>query len=495
MRLTAPVSLELPNTLAVLRPVRAFVREVLLAQGFGVEEAEELEVALEEAVVNVVEHAYVPGSAATFRVTLVPVSLGIRLVVHDDGLPLDAAALEKDVGVPGSPGLGVGNLLMRRLVDEFSLVNRGRGGKDVEMLKYFRHPPADPGAQRDVVPEKPSGSVEAHRGPTTCTCRLFEPRDALEIARCAWYAYGYSYPNAHVFFPDRMVELNARGELLSLVAVTPEGDLMGHCAAEFPEAGAPSAEIGMAFVKPAYASQGVLKGLTARLLEICRERDLQSVYVQAVTSHVASQRAALASGFIPCALLVGAYPEKLDFKTMGGLFGNRLSLLCALQLLTSLDVPPLFVPPRHGPMVARLYEAFRLRPTFAEVPPSPLPEHGETSVRVEEAINAASVRVRSVGRESVAHLTRVTRDLCLRRVDVIRMALPLEDPGTPELCGAMEEQGYFFAGIFPEGHREHKLLLQYLNNVEWDDQKIQVFGPLTQELLAYVRGCDPHGRS
>ena len=142
-----------------------------------------------------------------------------------------------------------------------------------------------------------------------------------------------------------------------------------------------------------------------------------------------------------------------------------------------------------------LYEAFRLRPTFAEVPPSPLPEHGETSVRVEEAINAASVRVRSVGRESVAHLTRVTRDLCLRRVDVIRMALPLEDPGTPELCGAMEEQGYFFAGIFPEGHREHKLLLQYLNNVEWDDQKIQVFGPLTQELLAYVRGCDPHGRS
>lgn len=501
MRISAPVSLNLPNTLAVLRPVRAFVREILHAQGFDKRETEEVEVALEEAVVNVVEHAYEPGAEATFRLTVAPVPLGIRLVVHDDGLPLDADAMEREIGNPSSPGLGVGHLLMRRLVDEFTLVNRGRGGKDVEMVKYFhRHPSGEPEEGSCVAERRAGGTERSPEGEgvsgrkVPVTIRPFEPRDALEIARCAWYAYGYTYAHDHVFFPQRMVELNAQGELLSLVAATSGGEIAGHCAAKFAAKDAPTAEIGMAFVKPAFSSRGLLKALSAALIRMCRERGLSSVSVQAVTSHVASQKAAMASGFFPGALLVGAYGENYDFKTMGGLCEGRLSLLLGLQCLEERAPFLHFVPDRHRHMVSRLYEGFGMAPPLAESSPSPLPEHGEISLRVVEADNAASVEVRSVGRDGAPHLTHLTRTLCHRRVDHIRLALPLGDPGTPELCRAMEAQGYFFAGIFLGGPREDLLLLQYLNNVVRYYQKIQVFGPVAQELLSYVRECDPYGR-
>lgn len=510
MRLTAPVFLELPNSLAVLRPLLAFVREILLELEFGQEERDEVEVALEEAVVNVVEHAYDPGEQATFRVILEPVPLGVRVVVHDDGLPLDVATLEKETMASSLSGLGVGNILMRRLMDEVSLVNRGRGGKDLELVKYFRRTPVEPDGDRDLPdPEDirnegrndfpvPGEGMAVSGGtplaPIPFTMRPFEPGDALEIARCAWRAYGYSYPNPHVFFPERMVELNARKELLSVVAVTPEGDIMGHCAAEFPDAGASTAEIGMAFVKPSYRSQGVLKDLTRYLLDVCWERGLQGTYVQSVTAHTASQRAAAAMGFLPCALLVGSYPETLDFKRLGGDPGSRLSLIVAFEFLRSHARSRCFVPPRHRPMVERLYEGLNLRPLFDAVERPDLPEHGETAVHVAEVVNAASVVVRSVGRDSAAALARVTRSLCHRRVDMIRLDLPLEDPGTPGLCGALEAQGYFFAGLFPEGDRGDKLLLQYLNNVDVDYDRIQVFSPLAQELKAYVRECDPSGK-
>jgi len=194
--------MELPNTLVVLRPVQAFVREIFFAHGFGQREVEEVEVALEEALVNGVEHAYGPGGEGPLRVTVAPHPLGLAVVVHDDGLPLDYGALEKNVPDPSVSGLGVGHLLMRRLVDEFRLVNRGRGGKDVEMVKYLPCPQASFG---DAPPDE--GRDEGSRGPSEAaapprdqpmTLRSFRPEDALEVARCAWYAYGYSYAHDHV---------------------------------------------------------------------------------------------------------------------------------------------------------------------------------------------------------------------------------------------------------------------------------------------------------
>ena len=490
--------MELPNTLVVLRPVQAFVREIFFAHGFGQREVEEVEVALEEALVNGVEHAYGPGGEGPLRVTVAPHPLGLAVVVHDDGLPLDYGALEKNVPDPSVSGLGVGHLLMRRLVDEFRLVNRGRGGKDVEMVKYLPCPQASFG---DAPPDE--GRDEGSRGPSEAaapprdqpmTLRSFRPEDALEVARCAWYAYGYSYAHDHVFFPQRMVELNARGELLSLVATTASGEVAGHTAAIFPHKDSPWAEIGMAFVKPAFSSRGLLKALTAELVRRMGERGLSSVHVQAVTFHEASQKAARARGFSPGALLVGGLTENYHFKTMGGLCEGRLSVLIAHRYLAEYDPFPLFVPGRHRPMVARIYEGMGLVPAFADPAPRPsLPERGDVSFRVVEVDNAASVEVRSVGRDGASELAQITRMLCQRRVDHFRLTLPLGDPGTPELCRALEGQGYFFAGVFFKGPREDALLLQYLNNVDRRYQDIKLFGPEAQELLAHVRRCDPQG--
>ncbi|QJY47556.1 ATP-binding protein [Pseudonocardia broussonetiae] len=55
----------LPADAASLRPVRKLVRTWLNGQGWPEDEAEDVELAVNEAVANVVDHAYHPGTAGT----------------------------------------------------------------------------------------------------------------------------------------------------------------------------------------------------------------------------------------------------------------------------------------------------------------------------------------------------------------------------------------------------------------------------------------------
>jgi serine/threonine-protein kinase RsbW len=57
----------------------------------------------------------------------------------------------------------------------------------------------------------------------------------------------------------------------------------------------------------------------------------------------------------------------------------------------------------------------------------------------------------------------------------------------------VEDLGFFFAGILPEGFADgNALILQYLNNVPFDYDTVRVESPVALELLAYIRAHDPN---
>ena len=141
-----------------------------------------------------------------------------------------------------------------------------------------------------------------------------KPSEALEVARSAYKAYGYTYSNEHIYYPDRMVELNESGQLISATAVTPDGELAGHCAIFRSNSGSRSAEIGQAVVKPEFRGQGCLLRLTEFLINEAKSRGLTGLYVRAVTSHTFSQRVTTRLGFTACAILLGYAPANITFR-------------------------------------------------------------------------------------------------------------------------------------------------------------------------------------
>ena len=57
----------------------------------------------------------------------------------------------------------------------------------------------------------------------------------IEVCRCIYDAYRYTYVNEHLYYPDRVVALNESGDMVSAVASAPDGEVAGHAALVFPE--------------------------------------------------------------------------------------------------------------------------------------------------------------------------------------------------------------------------------------------------------------------
>ncbi len=516
MRLGDTVRLQIPNRLEFLGPTRSFLETLAEVVGFGERERGEIALAYEEAYVNVVSHAFDEQERASFAVSFEVVPRGLRIVVHDEGLPFDLSAVpEHDPSALGDPGRdlsqvregGLGLFLMRRLMDEFEFRNLGPGGKEIRMTKRIAGdhvaellPEEDwgEGEAGERMP-RPEGAGSPAPEPSPFSVRLFEPGDALEVARCAYRAYGYSYPNIHVFFPERFAGMVASGEIVSVVAVASDGDLMGHAALEVPRPGARVAEAGMAFVKPRYRGRGCLERMTAFLEAEARARGFVGLYARSVTRHAASQKAAIRGGYRDCALLAGAFPASMDFKGLGGEGGQRLSLLCSYRSLTPFPGGVLHVPARHEGMIRRILENLEI--SSESVPEEPagekagaadLSERGLQRVSVVDAVAEAWVMVERCGKDTVPAILREARGLKRRGISWVGAGIPLASPSAPEICRALEAAGFFFAGLLPDPDVGVRLVLQDLGEtVSLDYGRIEVWSDLAKELRDYVRSTGP----
>jgi serine/threonine-protein kinase RsbW len=84
------------------------------------------------------------------------------------------------------------------------------------------------------------------------------------------------------------------------------------------------------------------------------------------------------------------------------------------------------------------------------------------------------------------------RDLCLKHVAAIQLFLPLTDPLTYSLTEEFEAMEFFFSGILPMSCVGDSLILQYLNDVVIDYDKIVLYTDLAKEIRDYVKSHDPY---
>ncbi len=478
-----PARLTLPNEMSVLPPLQAFVTAAARDRGFEGKALGEIEVALEEAVANVLHHAYEEGEEGTFDVTVEAVPLGLALTVADRGIPYAPESVppySAPHDADETPRRGLGLFLMRNLADEVSFRNLGPQGKETRLVKYLSDR-----SVADEVEVRPAGTpVTVYEGPLAWTIRPMRPDEAIEVARCAYEAYGYTYPNSHLYYPERVVELNRTGHIASFVAVSDE-DILGHCALEITE-GSDGVELGMAFVKPRYRGRNLLKELTDHLIDEARRRGHGGAFVQSVTSHGASQKAALSRGFRYSALLAGFFAPSMNFRKLAGCSSRRLSLACQYLPLADHERRTVHVPEAHALFLAELYASLGLERTFAPGRAKSGTGPGRTRAEAIEGISAAVIDVDEAASGTAGHLHHLVRQFCLRRIDAILVRLNLEDEATPDLAAALEGRGFFFCGLLP-GRRGDRLALVYLNGSTVDFDSVVVAGEMGQRLVDYIR--------
>src|SRR5262249_56398498 len=78
------------------------------------------------------------------------------------------------------------------------------------------------------------GMAPAH----SYSIRRFRPADAIGVAQCVYRSFGYTYGDADLYYPDRLVHLNETGQLVSIVALDDAGAIVGHLGLGRPDLGA-----------------------------------------------------------------------------------------------------------------------------------------------------------------------------------------------------------------------------------------------------------------
>lgn len=130
----APDTITIESRVECIDDARTWVTERVRAAGFGDEPAGEIELALTEAIANVIEHAY--QGAATERIDVGVAIDGavLRVLVRDWGAYFDPASYRgRDLDDPGEGGYGV--FLMSQLMDDVTREPQPGGGTLLTLIK------------------------------------------------------------------------------------------------------------------------------------------------------------------------------------------------------------------------------------------------------------------------------------------------------------------------------------------------------------------------
>jgi len=470
-----------------------FVCNAAECAGFGGADLKRIELAVEEAVSNVIKHAFGPDEVANFDIVCGRIAGGMEVCIRDKGVPWDPTLEEDyqpDADLETQSGRGLGGFLIRQLMDQYEFSNLGRDGKQMRLVKYLDTQPITGDEQEPPAPEvaePPRSKPE----PVEFEIRRMQPQEAIEVSRAIFDCYGYSYAGEFVYYPDRLAAMNEGGQLLSAVAaVRDTREIGGHTALILHDS--LPAELGVAVTKQKFRGHGIARQLGEYLQDQARQLGLNGVHAKEVTVHPYTQKFCQKLGFRDCGFLLAHSPKALSFKGIQDQLTQRNSDVLAFKMLHELEPRELYLPERHAAVIESIYENLGGRMSWQSS--TAIPKSNEKTV-----MNAAINSVRSLceihlphyGEDAVQMLKQELRRVRREEVQVVELYLSLTDPCTPWLVSEAENLGFFFTGILPETAGGDSVVMQYFNGIQVEYDALVIALPETAELLDYVKAQDP----
>ncbi len=486
-------TLTVPNDLTFVAMVQGFVRAFAATAGFDAAAQARFDLLMEEAATNVIHGAFAADERAGFDVTCESVPAGIQVTVHDEGMPHDPSLtpdFDPGAGLDSQTGAGLGSFLMKQIADVVEFHNLGSHGKETVFVMYLPAeaitgaPPAEEVPPKAVGPVPAAERVPLDIGP-------LRPEQAIEVCRCIYDAYRYTYVNEHMYYPDRVVALNQAGDMVSAVATAPDGEVAGHAALVFPEDTHEVADLAIVATKANYRGQSIARRLGEYLDGEALSRGLHGLFIEEVTVHTYTQKFCHHLGFADCGFLLANSPATMAFKGIAEEVAARRSVILGFKYLKPPQAAAIYAPPRHQDMIARIYERLGAPVTFAGDDRVGHRALSTLDVSVNTKRSVATIHIPDHGRDLPQRIRREVIRRLRENVSVVNAYLDLSARGTAHVAADLEDAGFLFTGVLPGGPSGDWLIMQYFNGVIVDYDAMQIEAPPTAELLAYIRASDP----
>ncbi|UBM61087.1 ATP-binding protein [Candidatus Sulfidibacterium hydrothermale] len=475
--------LQIPGRVEMLRVLQAFVVENAKIYRLPKSLLEHLKLVSEEAFLHVLKNSFQPDDISDIKISVEVDHLHFRLSFFDKGLPFDSSLIKEyhpgnDISTLDTEGMEL--FLIKQFADRVEWINHGAEGKEFRLS--FELP------QKDIITLL-EGKKEKKEEPVASLkdieIRTFQDGDAIKISRAIYRAYGYTYPNEDMYYPEKIAAQNKNGTLISVVCYDKKRqEVAGHYALERPSLG-PVAESGQAVVSPAYRGFHLMAKMRTLLEKKARELQLEGIMSQPVTTHVFSQKVNEGFGSKPCGFSFGLVPQKLSFRKISDSLSQRESCMLYFQPLRKRE-RILFIPEKHRTIIEKIYHHFNL-PFRQGKMAVPSGKNGRVHYNYHADWGFGVIAVDEIGENNLYEIKQALFNLLFTlKADVIFLYIPLEDADITHLVKAIEKERFFFAGITPSFLDGRDVIrFEYLNGFI-DSSKIKIYSQQANEIFQYI---------
>ncbi|MDQ7824331.1 MAG: hypothetical protein RDV48_16130 [Candidatus Eremiobacteraeota bacterium] len=287
----------------------------------------------------------------------------------------------------------------------------------------------------------------------------FRPEDAWGIARIFYAVYGDQYPVDTYYIPGKLIEENENKSVLSAVARTSSGAIVGHGAIY--RSSAPcegTCEIGQFIVHPLYRrSLAMLKIQNYLLDRIAPAHELCTLFGEAVCHHLITQKLSILAGYHETAIEVGLLPAATyqckDFPE------DRISTLLTFRELRK-KRQIIHIPEEYREALAFVFDGMDLDRDFREGDPSMPSAETELTTQFFDDAHVARVRVSAAGRSFEKSVGNFEALAARKGIRVMQFCLNLADSASGYAVKVLRSRGYFLGGFLPRWFDTDGLLLQ-----------------------------------
>jgi len=478
------ITLKIPSDLKFMKIVDDLIRDTCSNTMILTEEdTEALVASTKELIQNAVLHAY-KEKAGYIQIGLHPFKTGLRIDVHDWGLPMSS---KKHLSVPLKEEASEGFNRIYDLMDLFEYRNLGKDGKKFIILKYASHP-LHQKEERDKrytdLTEKKEQTGKENTLPITV--RTFSEGDEEGIVRLIYKNYGYSYIKDLFYYPQKVFESHGK-KFYSIVAQRGE-KIIGHFALVLvPES--TIAEIGVAVVDPEFQGRGIMNRMLKLILQKARDIGLDAVFGEAIMFHIYSQKANLHHGFSETALLLGKVP--VDTTIVNNKLAQKYkrgAILTGYYFFTK-KCKSLYLPNIYKKQIKRTYTNTKVPFTKAEKKGQKSPKHIFLSYTFDPPTNIAKIRVDHYGKDFKQKFQILLHQLKAKHCDMIYVDISLEKiPQIDKVVNFMNKKGFFYSGIMFFYHEKGDYLrLQLKHSDKIGSKNYVCYSDFCQKLSKYIQ--------
>ncbi len=314
----------------------------------------------------------------------------------------------------------------------------------------------------------------------------FRPEDADGIVSLFRSVYGDGYPIKLFYDREAIIAANRDGSYISIVARTPDGEVIGvsHLYRSAPYSGLYEAGVGL--VLKDYRNSGASKATLFYLFNefVPKNPQIEELFGEAVCNHVFMQKTIPPSRHIETAIEVALMPAEA-YTTEKSAQG-RVAALDAFRCYVT-KPHQIFLPHVYEEILKRTYARLDYDRTI-DISGGELPSSSPTraELTIFDFAGVARIAVEHAGSDFAARISELESNARAKNVIVFQVWLNLTEPWVGRATELLREKGYFYGGALPRWFDGDGLLMQK-TECDPDFEHIVLYADFSKKLMEFIQ--------